>query len=84
MLDIESEAHEIWAMAQLMPDEGIVDGVDRIKNKLAELTQHTKHAEALRKIAADLDRAAIAAHEEDAPNAAEFLETKARQLRTLM
>lgn len=29
-LDIDGIAHEIWATAQLLPGEGILDGVDRI------------------------------------------------------
>jgi hypothetical protein len=29
--DIDGLAHELWAVAQLLPGEGIVDGVDRIK-----------------------------------------------------
>lgn len=28
--DMEGEAHELWALAQLLPGEGITDGVDRI------------------------------------------------------
>lgn len=32
--DLTSLAHEIWAVAQLMPNEGIEDGVDRIVNVL--------------------------------------------------
>lgn len=27
---IEDHAHEIWALAQLLPNEGVEDGVDRI------------------------------------------------------
>lgn len=29
-------AHELWAVAQLRPDEGILDGVDRIKQVLRD------------------------------------------------
>lgn len=39
MLDLEGEAHEIWAMAQLSPNEGIENGVDRIKKELEELAK---------------------------------------------
>jgi len=35
--NLESTAHEIWAAAQLLPGEGIEDGVDRITGILAEL-----------------------------------------------
>ena len=34
--DIEGIAHEIWAVAQLLPGEGILDGVDRIVQSLKE------------------------------------------------
>lgn len=32
----EDLAHELWALAQLSPQEGIIDGVDRIKKRLGE------------------------------------------------
>ena len=44
MLDFEDEAHEIWAMAQLLPNECILDGVSRIKKKLEELAQQTNNS----------------------------------------
>lgn len=28
--NMEGDAHELWALAQLLPGEGITDGVDRI------------------------------------------------------
>ena len=31
---LEGVAHEIWAVAQLLPEEGIEDGVRRIKDLL--------------------------------------------------
>jgi hypothetical protein len=34
--DLEGTAHEIWSASQLLPHEGIEDGVDRIKNILLE------------------------------------------------
>lgn len=34
--DIEGLAHEIWATAQLMPGEGIEDGVERILSILLQ------------------------------------------------
>ena len=40
--DLRSEAHEIWAMAQLLPNEGIEDGVDRVEKKLKELMKEEK------------------------------------------
>jgi len=33
----EGLSHEIWAAAQLLPDEGVVDGVDRIKKILEDV-----------------------------------------------
>jgi len=36
---LDGLAHEIWAAAQLMPNEGIVDGVDRIKKVLEEAVE---------------------------------------------
>ena len=35
--DFDELAHEIWAMAQMHPEECITDGVDRIKNRLLEV-----------------------------------------------
>jgi hypothetical protein len=32
------DAHEVWAMAQLLPNEGIEDGVARIETYLAGAT----------------------------------------------
>lgn len=32
--DITGFAHELWALAQLMPEEGILDGVMRIEEAL--------------------------------------------------
>ena len=37
MVDLEDIAHEIWAATQLLPDEGILDGVDRIIDILKEV-----------------------------------------------
>ena len=39
MLESKRDPHEIWAAAQLMPGEGIEDGVRRIK----ELLQGVEH-----------------------------------------
>jgi len=36
---IDSIAHEIWSAAQLLPDEGIEDGVDRIVGILTDLVK---------------------------------------------
>jgi hypothetical protein len=36
-LDLDGLAHEIWAAAQLLPDEGIEDGIERIKELLATI-----------------------------------------------
>lgn len=33
---LDGLAHEIWAAAQLLPHEGILDGVDRIKKVLVD------------------------------------------------
>jgi hypothetical protein len=38
----EGLAHEIWAAAQLMPGEGIKDGVERIMLILLNATDHLK------------------------------------------
>jgi hypothetical protein len=35
----EGDAHELWALAQLLPGEGIEDGVDRIVTFLARWGQ---------------------------------------------
>jgi len=35
-IDIIGLAHEIWAVAQLLPEEGIEDGVERVINMLKE------------------------------------------------
>ena len=43
---IIDEAHEIFALAQLMPDEGINDAVERIAEKLETLAQQRLSAEA--------------------------------------
>jgi hypothetical protein len=54
--DLVGMAHEIWAVAQLGPGEGIVDGVDRIHTILATRPPAPEDAgtveRALRKIAA--------------------------------
>ncbi len=34
--DLDGLAHELFAVSQLMPGEGIVDAVDRIKNVIIE------------------------------------------------
>ena len=39
-IDIEGEAHEIWALAHLLPGEGILDGVDRIAKKIRDILDH--------------------------------------------
>lgn len=35
--NMEGDAHELWALAQLLPGEGITDGVDRIISFLSSL-----------------------------------------------
>lgn len=42
MPDFDDKAHEIWAAAQLMPGEGIIDGVARIKEILSEINVNKK------------------------------------------
>jgi hypothetical protein len=40
--DITGLAHELWALAQLMPEEGILDGVMRIEEALQGKIKGTK------------------------------------------
>ena len=41
-IDYDGFAHEIWATAQLFPNEGITDGVDRIKDILKKFAKEIK------------------------------------------
>lgn len=65
---LDDLAHEIWSVAQLLPNEGIEDGVERIKNIIAEALKpsHNITRTKLRKIIIELGcRGVIGASERD-------------------
>lgn len=44
LFDITGFAHELWALAQLMPEEGILDGVMRIEEALQKYLSRRNNA----------------------------------------